>query len=342
MGKAACQSETPTITPVAGTSDFLLELQDLKKLFAIKSGPFRRTVGHVRAVDGLSFAMRAGETVGIVGESGCGKSTMGRMILRVLEPTAGRILFEGQDITRLRGRALRSIRPRMQMVFQDPYASLNPKLRVGEIIAEPIVVNGHVGLREARSRVVGLLETVGLRGDDQFKFPHEFSGGQRQRIGIARALALHPRLIVADEAVSALDVSIQSQILNLFVELKHAFNLSYIFISHNLAVIRHLSDRIGVMYLGRLVEFSPKLELFQNPLHPYTEALLSAALEPRRSERRQRIVLQGDVPNPADPPSGCPFHTRCPKLLGSVCQQMTPVLKEAAPGHQVACHLYGS
>jgi peptide/nickel transport system ATP-binding protein/oligopeptide transport system ATP-binding protein len=318
----------------------LLQVTDLKKHFAIKAGILRHTVGHVRAVDGVSFSLAPRETLGIVGESGCGKSTTGRLILRVLEPTAGRILFRGQDITRLRGRALRAIRCHFQMVFQDPIASLNPKFKVGEIIAEPLIVNRGQSLRACQERVVQLLETVGLGADDRNRYPHEFSGGQRQRIGIARALALNPALIVADEAVSALDVSIQSQILNLFVDLRDAFRLSYIFISHNLAVIRHLSDRVGVMYLGRLVEMAPKAELYRDPKHPYTEALLSAALDPKRKDRRQRIILQGDVPNPADPPPGCPFHPRCPKAIAGVCQREIPVLKAVTPEHQVACHLY--
>jgi len=225
-------------------------------------------------------------------------------------------------------------------VFQDPVASLNPKMKVGEIIAEPLIVNRGQSLRGCQDRVVQLLETVGLGADDRNRFPHEFSGGQRQRVGIARALALNPALIVADEAVSALDVSIQSQILNLFVELRDAFRLSYVFISHNLAVIRHLSDRVGVMYLGRIVELAPKGELYRSPRHPYTEALLSAALDPKRQDRRQRIILQGDVPNPADPPSGCPFHPRCPKAIAGLCQREVPALKAVAPEHQVACHLY--
>jgi peptide/nickel transport system ATP-binding protein/oligopeptide transport system ATP-binding protein len=318
----------------------LLQVTDLKKHFPIKAGILRHTVGHVRAVDGVSFSLSPRETLGIVGESGCGKSTTGRLILRVLEPTAGSIRFRGQDITRLRGRALRSIRCHFQMVFQDPVASLNPKLRIGEIIAEPLIVNRGLSLRGCQDRVVQLLETVGLGADDRTRYPHEFSGGQRQRVGIARALALNPALIVADEAVSALDVSIQSQILNLFVDLRDTFHLSYIFISHNLAVIRHLSDRVGVMYLGRIVELAPKSELYRSPRHPYTEALLSAALDPKRQDRRRRIILPGDVPSPADPPPGCPFHPRCPKALAGLCQAEIPVLKEVATGHQVACHLY--
>jgi peptide/nickel transport system ATP-binding protein/oligopeptide transport system ATP-binding protein len=318
----------------------LLNVNGLTKYFAIKAGLLRRTVGQVRAVDGVSFTLLPGETLGIVGESGCGKSTIGKMVMRVLKPTAGQILFDGQDITRLQGRALRSIRSKFQMVFQDPYASLNPKMTIEEIIAEPMIVNQGKSLRDCQERVVNLLEKVGLRADNRSSYPHEFSGGQRQRIGIARALALNPKLIVADEAVSALDVSIQSQILNLIVELKHEFMLSYIFISHNLAVIRHVSDRIGVMYLGRLVELCPKTELYDNPLHPYTQALLSAALEPRRGDRRQRIILEGDVPSPANPPRGCPFHTRCPKAMSDICQNAVPSLKEVGPGHQVSCHLY--
>lgn len=320
-------------------SENLLEVRDLKKYFPISAGLLQRTVGHVKAVDGVSFDLKFGETLGIVGESGCGKSTAGRMIMRVLEPTSGRIQFDGQDITSLTGRKLRDIRRKFQMVFQDPYASLNPKMAVGDIIAEPLVVNGVATPKQASSRVTQLLETVGLRGDDRMRYPHEFSGGQRQRIGIARALALNPKLIVADEAVSALDVSIQSQILNLMVDLKREFNLSYIFISHNLAVVRHISDRVGVMYLGHMVELSTKTDLYQNPLHPYTIALLSAAPEPKRDGRRERIILQGDVPSPANPPKGCPFHTRCPQVM-DVCRIQRPELKEVIPGHQVACHLH--
>jgi len=320
-------------------SQYLLEVQNLKKYFPITAGVLRRTVGHVKAVDDVSFNVKPGETLGIVGESGCGKSTAGRMIMRVLEPTEGRIIFDGEDITSMQGKQLRQIRPKFQMVFQDPYASLNPKMAVDEIVSEPLIVNGVATRRQASERVAHLLETVGLRAEDRLRYPHEFSGGQRQRIGIARALALNPKLIVADEAVSALDVSIQSQILNLMVDLKNEFNLSYIFISHNLAVVRHISDRVGVMYLGHMMEFADKVDLYNNPLHPYTVALLSAAPEPKREGRRERIILQGDVPSPANPPTGCPFHTRCPKVM-DVCRSQRPSLREIEPGHMVACHLY--
>ncbi|WDL98421.1 ABC transporter ATP-binding protein [Alicyclobacillus sp. ALC3] len=316
----------------------LLEVRDLKKHFPITAGVFRHTAGYVKAVDGVSFQLKQGETLGIVGESGCGKSTLGRMVMRVLDTTSGTITLEGQDITHLSGTSLRRIRPKFQMVFQDPYASLNPKIAVGDIIAEPLVVNGHSS-KTATERVVELLETVGLRADDRRRYPHEFSGGQRQRIGIARALTLQPKLIIADEAVSALDVSIQAQILNLMVDLRKQFNLSYMFISHNLAVVRHISDRVAVMYLGQLVEVASKREIYENPLHPYTQALLSAAPEPKRHGRRERIVLQGDVPSPAKPPLGCPFHTRCPQVL-DICKTEAPRLRQVISGHLTACHLH--
>ncbi|TDL75412.1 dipeptide ABC transporter ATP-binding protein [Rhodococcus qingshengii] len=319
-------------------SENLLDVQHVKKYFPIKKGVLLKTVGHVKAVDDVSFTLKSGETLGIVGESGCGKSTLGRMIMRVLEPTDGQILFNNQDITHLRGKNLRNIRSQFQMVFQDPYSSLNPKMSVEQILAEPFYVNGISNWKESKDRVGSLLTRVGLKESDRTKLPSEFSGGQRQRIGIARALALNPKLVVADEAVSALDVSIQSQILNLMVELKDELNLSYVFISHNLSVVKHISDRVGVMYLGNLVEIGNKHDLYKNPLHPYTQALLSSAPEPKRNIQRKKIILQGEVPSPANPPTGCPFHTRCPSVM-SVCKKIKPVLKEITTGYSVACHI---
>ncbi|SDO17205.1 peptide/nickel transport system ATP-binding protein [Paenibacillus sp. yr247] len=320
-------------------SEILLEVKGLKKHFPIKSGLLRRTVGQVKAVDGVSFTLNEGETLGIVGESGCGKSTMGRMVMRVLEPTEGTILLYGQDITRMSPGGLRKLRKDFQMIFQDPYSSLNQRMLIRDLIAEPFRIHGQLSSADIDKEVIRLLETVGLRATDLFRHPHEFSGGQRQRIAIARALSLNPKLIVADEAVSALDVSIQSQILNLMVDLKRQYHLSYIFISHNLAVVKHISDRVGVMYLGHMVEIGLKKSLFHKPLHPYTEALLSAAPEPKRNSTRERIILQGDVPSPANPPHGCPFHTRCPKAFDR-CSKERPILKEVLPDHQVACFLY--
>ncbi|KIL38522.1 hypothetical protein SD70_25680 [Gordoniibacillus kamchatkensis] len=317
----------------------LLEVRNLHKQFPIRAGLLRRTIGHVNAVNDVSFTLGTGETLGIVGESGCGKSTLGRMIMRVTDPTGGTIMFDGESLSELHGAKLRHARRKFQMVFQDPYASLNPKMRVEHILAEPLLVNGVMDREQARERAVRLLQRVGLRESDRLRFPHQFSGGQRQRIGIARALALSPKLIVADEAVSALDVSIQSQILNLMLDLKKEYGLSYIFISHNLAVVRHISDRVGVMYLGHLVELADKDSLYQNPLHPYTRALLSSAPVAKRGVQRDRIVLQGDVPNPANPPGGCPFHTRCPQAMDA-CRTVKPALRQLEPGHAVACHLY--
>jgi peptide/nickel transport system ATP-binding protein/oligopeptide transport system ATP-binding protein len=317
----------------------LLEVKDLKKYFPISGGLLKRAVGHVKAVDGISFEVGIGETLGLVGESGCGKSTTGRMIARVLEPTSGSIKFDGIDISKLKGKKLKETRSNLQMVFQDPYASLNPKMVIQSIIGEPLEVNGIAKGEELVHRVNELLETVGLRPEDRQKYPHEFSGGQRQRIGIARSLALNPKLIVADEVVSALDVSVQSQILNLMADLKKKRQLSYIFISHNLSVIRHISDRVGVMYLGNLVEIAEKKDFFNNALHPYSQALLSAAPEPIRNCERERILLQGEVPSPANPPKGCPFHTRCP-LAMEICSHEKPIMQESEPRHLVACHLY--
>jgi len=317
----------------------LLEVQGLKKYYPITSGLFRKTTGYVKAVDDVSFSLGAGETLGIVGESGCGKSTLGRMIMRVLDPTDGRIRFEDEDITELQGSRLRNIRKNFQMVFQDPYSSLNSKMKIGDIIAEPLIVNQLMSRQEAHEKAGQLLERVGLRLRDAQRYPHEFSGGQRQRVGIARALALSPKFIVADEAVSALDVSIQSQILNLLRELQDELGLSYLFISHNLAVVRHVSTRVGVMYLGQLVEIADKQSLYESSLHPYTKALLSSAPSTERGAQREKIILQGEIPSPANPPVGCPFHTRCPRAF-SACRTIRPVLKEVLPNHLVACHLY--
>ena len=333
----AIEENASGMAPAEGAP--LLELHGIKKYFPITAGVVRRRVGEVRAVDDVSFTLRRGETLGVVGESGCGKSTMGRVIMRISDPTAGRLLLDGRDITHLRGGELRALRRKFQMVFQDPYASLNPRMSVGSIVGEPMVVNGSATRREVSDRVASLLETVGLDANARLRYPHEFSGGQRQRIAIARALSLRPQLIVADEAVSALDVSIQAQILNLLADLRKEFGLSYVFISHNLAVVKHVSDRVAVMYLGRIVELAPKSLLYSTPLHPYTEALLSAAPEPKRHVSRERILLPGDVPSPAKPPSGCPFHTRCPKVM-DVCREERPLLQEREPGQFVACHLY--
>lgn len=317
----------------------LLEIRNLKKYYPVTGGFFKRTIGNVKAVDDVSFAIRKGETLGLVGESGCGKSTAGRTILRLMKPTGGEILFEGKDITRLSGSNLQKARRDFQMVFQDPYASLNPTQMVGDIIAEPILNYEKRNKKELEQEIKTLLKRVGLPEEAYYKYAHEFSGGQRQRIGIARALALHPKLIVADEPVSALDVSVQSQVLNLLKELQIEFDLTYLFIAHDLSVVKHMSDRIGVMYLGNLVELASNKDLYKEPLHPYTQALISAIPEPNPAKRKERIVLKGDVPSPQNPPAGCPFHTRCPVAL-EICSQEKPALAEVRPGHQVACHLY--
>ena len=316
----------------------VLEVRDLKKHFPIQRGILRRTTGHVFAVDGVSFAIRPGETLGLVGESGCGKSTVGRTVLRLIEPTAGSITLDGTDITHLNKAELRPYRRQMQIIFQDPFSSLDPRMRAGAIVGEPLRVHGVGRGRERRSRVAKLFERVGLRAAQMDNYPHQFSGGQRQSIGIARALALEPKLIVADEPVSSLDVSIQAQVLNLMVDLQREQGLAYLFISHNLAVVEHISHRIAVMYLGRIVELTDKTTLFTAPLHPYTEALLAAVPVPDPSVRRDKRVLQGDVPSPVQPPAGCHFHPRCPYVVER-CKLEVPALREVRPGHHVACHL---
>ncbi|CAM3771749.1 dipeptide ABC transporter ATP-binding protein [Aeromicrobium ponti] len=320
-------------------NEMLLEVKNLKTYYPIKGGILRRTVAVVKAVDDVSFEIRKGETLGLVGESGCGKSTAGRTILRLLEPTEGQIIFDGQDITNVRGTSLRKIRQDFQMVFQDPYASLNPMMMVGHLVSEPIRNYNNKSEKELKPEVLDLLAKVGLPEDAYYKYPHEFSGGQRQRIGIARALALRPKLIIADEPVSALDVSVQSQVLNLLKELQDEFDLTFLFIAHDLSVVKHMSDRIGVMYLGGLVEVADKDSIYAEPLHPYTQALISAIPEPDPRKKKERIILEGDVPSPIDPPKGCTFHPRCAHAMPE-CQSVKPELREVKPGHRVACHLY--
>ncbi len=319
----------------------IVRVTRLKMYFPITKGVLQREAGQVRAVDDISFDIAEGETLGLVGESGCGKSTVGRAILRLYEPTGGRIELDGQDITRLEGAALRSLRPKMQMIFQDPQASLNPRMTVGSIIGEPLYEHARLDKARRRARVMELMDAVGLNHAFVNRYPHEFSGGQRQRIGIARALALNPRFIVCDEPIAALDVSIQAQVVNLLEDLQEKFRLTYLFISHDLSMVRHIATRVVVMYLGRVAEIAPTEALYAEPLHPYTQALISAvpSPDPGIEAKRERIILEGDVPSPANPPAGCVFSTRCPKVFGR-CHGEVPALLDMGRGRRVACHLH--
>jgi peptide/nickel transport system ATP-binding protein/oligopeptide transport system ATP-binding protein len=335
-------SHAPIAQRPVDAAGSLVEVTDLKKHFPIYKGLFGRVAGQVYAVDGISFYIRPGETLGLVGESGCGKSTAGRAVLKLLEPTSGSIRFEGTEIAGLDAAAMMPYRQRMQMIYQDPYASLNPRMTAGQIVGEPLVIHGVGNDKERLERVAALFARVGLRPELIHSYPHEFSGGQRQRIGIARALALSPSLIVGDEPVSALDVSIQAQIINLLIELQDELKLAYLFVAHDLAVVQHISHRVAVMYLGRIVEMTSRQQLFAEPLHPYTEALLSAVPIPKASARkRDRVILTGDIPSPIKPPPGCHFHTRCP-YAHARCKTEVPVLRQVTPGHVAACHLHDS
>ncbi|MGM0834732.1 MAG: ABC transporter ATP-binding protein [Bacillota bacterium] len=320
-------------------TELLLQVENLKKHFPINGGIFGKKVGEVKAVDGVSFYVKKGETLGIVGESGCGKSTTGRLLLRLLDPTEGKVTFENKDVTTLSKEELRKVRREMQMIFQDPFASLNPRHTVEKILEEPLIVHG-IGTKEERKRRVReMLEVVGLSSYHAKRYPHQFSGGQRQRIGIARSLMTNPKLIIADEPVSALDVSIQSQVLNLLEDLQKEYDLTYVFIAHDLGVVRHISDRVGVMYLGRLIELTDSEKLYEKPLHPYTQALLNAVPIPDPDFKREEIEISGEIPSPSNPPAGCAFHTRCRECM-DICKTTRPEFKEIEPNHFVSCHLY--
>lgn len=334
------QPPTGIKSPKLSDPKKLVEIKDLKKYFPVQSGLLQRTSAHVKAVDGVSFTIAAGETLGLVGESGCGKTTVGRSILRLTTATSGQVLFEGKDILKVRGRELKSMRRNMQIIFQDPYSSLDPRLQIGESVGLPLYVHGMKNARQREEIVVAMLEKVGLKSYHLKHLPYEFSGGQLQRVGIARALTLNPKFIVCDEPVSSLDVSIESQILNLLSDLSDELGLTYLFIAHNLSVVKHISDRVAVMYLGKVVELAGKDELYRNHLHPYTNALMSAIPIPNPALKRNRVILKGDVPSPLNPPSGCHFHTRCPVAMPQ-CSDEEPEFKEAEPGHWVACWKVG-